>query len=116
MGQVYVTSDLHLGSGATALRRGFASSLMHDETIVGNIIGTLPRRSKLYILGDVGHGLGLEKLVDGIKAKHAKNPRQRGSWSSRTSTSTWTSTTICPWTSTGSRSGSAGTIQIIESC
>jgi calcineurin-like phosphoesterase family protein len=47
---------------------------MHDETIVGNILGTLPRRSKLYILGDVGHGLGLEKLVDGIKAKHAKNP------------------------------------------
>lgn len=75
MGQVYLTSDLHLGSGAMATRRGFNSVQHHDDTIIGNILGTLPKRCKLYVLGDVGHEeRSIARLTEGIKAKHAQNP------------------------------------------
>lgn len=72
--KVYMTSDLHFGSGSMATRRGFDSVQHHDDTIIGNILGTLPKRVKLYVLGDVGHWLrSLERLVEGVRAKHAGN-------------------------------------------
>ncbi len=75
MGHVYLTSDLHFGSGAMANRRGFNSVQHHDDTIIGNILGTLPKRSKLYVLGDVGHEeRSISRLAAGIKAKHGMNP------------------------------------------
>jgi len=74
MGQVYVTSDPHFGSGAMANRRGFDTVQHHDDTIIGNILGTVPKRVKLFVLGDVGHDYkSLERLVEGIRAKHAQN-------------------------------------------
>lgn len=56
MSGVFFTSDLHLGHVNCAVRhRGFASVEEHNETIISNIIQTVGKRSKLFVLGDVGH-------------------------------------------------------------
>jgi calcineurin-like phosphoesterase family protein len=55
-------------------RRGFNSVQHHDDTIIGNILGTLPKRVKLYVLGDVGHEEdSISRLTAGIKLKHGGN-------------------------------------------
>jgi calcineurin-like phosphoesterase family protein len=55
-------------------RRGFNSLKHHDDTIIGNILGTVPKRVKLYVLGDVGHEENsISRLAAGIKAKHGAN-------------------------------------------
>jgi len=50
---VFFTSDLHLGHQMIARTRCFNSMDEHDGTLVENINQTVPKRSKLYILGDL---------------------------------------------------------------
>ncbi len=70
MGNVWLTSDLHLGHHAMAIHRGFDNVEDHDNTIICNLASMMDRKSKLFILGDVTwHHKHLPRLAEipGIK-------------------------------------------------
>lgn len=53
MGRVHIISDLHLGHENMAKKRGFISSLEHDEFIVNNWNLWVSKRDTVWILGDI---------------------------------------------------------------
>ena len=54
MSSVFFISDLHLGDkNICNFRSGFNSLEEHDETVKDNILSSVNKRSKLFLLGDI---------------------------------------------------------------
>jgi len=63
---VWFTSDMHLGNSHTATRRKLNSSDEHDYYLTENINSYVPKKGKLYILGDAldsRHGVKWAKNI-----------------------------------------------------
>lgn len=63
---VWFTSDMHLGNGRCAATRKLNSSEEHDYYLTENINSYVPKRGKLYILGDAidsMHGIKWAKNI-----------------------------------------------------
>ena len=54
---VWFTSDLHLSHKFVAKYRGYPDYYIdeHDDMILSKLEETLPRRCKLFVLGDIGY-------------------------------------------------------------
>lgn len=69
-GNVWFTSDLHLGHENIAILRGFKNADEHDAAIVENFNQLVGKRDKLFILGDVAwkkEKLKLLAKIPGVK-------------------------------------------------
>lgn len=54
MSRVYFAADLHIGHKNIAnFRTQFSSAEEHDEVVMDNILSTVTKRDKLYLLGDI---------------------------------------------------------------
>lgn len=73
MTDVWLTSDCHFGSQAMSLRRGFKNSAEHDEAILQSLQDTLPKRYKLYVLGDLGYNVKAIEALASLCGAHACN-------------------------------------------
>lgn len=73
MGNVWFTSDLHIGHRNCATKyRGFSTVEEHDQTLKENWIKHVGKRDKVFILGDIGEfkkpqGLEFYKDLPGYK-------------------------------------------------
>lgn len=61
----FFASDTHLGSLRTARQRGFSTVEEHDEAVISSL-QSLPKRSKLWILGDVAMTLKTLSLFEEV--------------------------------------------------
>lgn len=55
-GQVFFTSDLHLGHQKVAELRGFPDANTHDQAVLSRIASTVGKGDHLWILGDISAG------------------------------------------------------------
>lgn len=55
-GQVWFTSDLHLGHNKVAEYRGFSNAQDHDNAVIGHLINQVGKDDHLWILGDISIG------------------------------------------------------------
>lgn len=54
MSRVYFAADLHIGHKNIAnFRTQFSSAEEHDGVVMGNILTTVTKKDKLYLLGDI---------------------------------------------------------------
>lgn len=80
----FFTSDLHLGHRLAAEKRGFDTLDEHDAAVFDSLV-QLPRRSKLWVLGDIAFSArGIEILkalpstqVVAVLGNHDKLPASR---------------------------------------
>lgn len=72
MSNVFFISDLHLGHKNICKFRPFDSVEEHDEYIKENLLTSLTKRSKLFILGDVAFTEEAGDWIVGL-AKHTPN-------------------------------------------
>ncbi len=68
---VFLTSDLHLGHKFVATYRGYPSYFIddHDDMILSTLADNLPRRGKLFVLGDIGYDKDAIKRLTSIYGK-----------------------------------------------
>ena len=70
MENVFFTSDLHLGHLFASATRGFKSVGEHNSHIVDKINETVPKRGKLFIVGDVAFSQDGLNAARQIKCKN----------------------------------------------
>lgn len=66
MSRVYFAADLHIGHKNIAnFRTQFSSAEEHDAVIMDNILSTVTKRDKLYLLGDIAFtDAALDKIAE----------------------------------------------------
>lgn len=64
----YFISDLHLGHKAQIKWRGFKSQEEHDTAVIESLM-TLPKKSKLWVLGDIAFNEESLKLINRIPSR-----------------------------------------------
>ena len=69
---VWFTADLHLGHKFVATKRGYPDYLIddHDDMVLSGIADNLPRRCKLFVLGDIGYPLSAMRRLTSIGGKN----------------------------------------------
>ncbi len=69
---VWFTSDLHLGHKFVATHRGYPDYFIddHDDMVLSGIADTLPRRCKLFVLGDIGYSENAIKRLTSMGGKN----------------------------------------------
>jgi len=65
----WFTSDLHLGHRLTTKDRGFNTIKEHDEAVIASFCD-LPRKGKLWILGDIGFRIESMELLRAIPCRN----------------------------------------------
>ena len=65
MSKVYFAADLHIGHKNIAnFRTQFSSAEEHDDVVMDNILSTVAKRDKLYLLGDIAFSdAALDKIA-----------------------------------------------------
>lgn len=63
MSRIYFIADLHLGHDLVADLRGFDSTKLHDDYVMEQLLA-LPKRSSLWILGDLERGSDRQYALD----------------------------------------------------
>jgi hypothetical protein len=88
---VWFTSDLHLGHDFVARHRGYPTSYIpeHDDMILTNMEETLPRRCKLFVLGDVGWNGDTIKRLTSIGGKRIYKVLLLGNHDNNQASGTW---------------------------
>lgn len=64
----FFTSDLHLGHRLAAQKRGFQSLDEHDAAVFDSL-AALPRRSKLWVLGDIAFHQQALQILKGMPSQ-----------------------------------------------
>ena len=74
MGEIYFTSDLHIGHDKDFLwgPRGFSSSKEHDEAIIENWNKTIHKNDIVYVLGDLMMGSNHQYALDCFSSLNGK--------------------------------------------
>ena len=64
MSKVYFAGDLHLShKNICNFRKGYSSVEEHDAIIMDNILSTVNKRDKLYLMGDIAFSFEALALI-----------------------------------------------------
>lgn len=67
MSKVYFAGDLHLDHKKICnFRKGFNSSEEHDAIIMDNILSTVTKRDKLFLMGDIAFSVEALELIKSL--------------------------------------------------